>query len=269
MKNNSYSEPNLIHLSQGHLNLLETCPPKFQNVYLDQLASPTDPEKQEKLSWGSNFHLLMQQLELGLAIEPLLERNLDIKESLITLIRNNPEVFQYKNGEIREAEYSLSLKFRRYLLTVVYDLLIALDFQAQILDWKTYFQAPSQLKLAKNWQTRLYLYVLVETSNYLPEQVTMTYWFVKLPNNPTSITFTYNSILHQKTREDLESLLSQYDRWLDNYLNQGISFPHLPNCQDSCPHYKYLSENQRAVKSLNSQDWIKSIAEIEEMTLKV
>jgi hypothetical protein len=47
-------------------------------------------------------------------------------------------------------------------------------------------------KLAKNWQTRLYLYVLAETSAYPPDSLSMTYWFVQLPRSPEQITFNYN-----------------------------------------------------------------------------
>jgi hypothetical protein len=61
-----------LRLSQGQLNLLETCPRKFQHIYLEQLGSPTTPEQQAHQAWGSRFHLLMQQRELGLPIEALM-----------------------------------------------------------------------------------------------------------------------------------------------------------------------------------------------------
>jgi hypothetical protein len=238
-------------------------------VYLEHLTSPIDPKQQEKLSWGSNFHLLMQQLELDLPVELLLEEDQEIKEALIKLVRNNPEVFQQRKGQIRDPEHCRTLKFEQYLLTVIYDLLILSDERAQILDWKTYQKPPKKFDLAKNWQTRLYLYVLAETANYSPEQISMTYWFVKLPNNPESVTFGYNSTLHRQTREDLEALLTQCDRWLDNYLNQGIPFPHRQDCQDNCPHYKYLEgENQQAINNSHFPDWLKSLPEIEEIAIK-
>ncbi|MEL6502777.1 MAG: PD-(D/E)XK nuclease family protein, partial [Cyanobacteria bacterium J06623_1] len=58
----------LLRLSQGQLNLLETCPRKFQNTYLEQLRPPANPEYEEKQLLGSRFHLLMQQREMGLKI---------------------------------------------------------------------------------------------------------------------------------------------------------------------------------------------------------
>lgn len=46
---------NLIHLSQSHLNLLETCPPQFQRVYLEQLSTPLSPENRKNYPGGINF----------------------------------------------------------------------------------------------------------------------------------------------------------------------------------------------------------------------
>jgi len=62
----------LLRLSQGHLNLLETCPRKFQHTYLEQLNSPANPEHEERQTLGSRFHLLMQQREMGLPINSFL-----------------------------------------------------------------------------------------------------------------------------------------------------------------------------------------------------
>ena len=177
----------LTRLSQGQLNLLETCPPKFQEVYLDQLSSPISPQQQEKLTWGSRFHLLMQQRELGLPIESLLSEDEQLQHSITSLVNAAPEILQPDVQGRRDAEHCRTLQFQDYLLTVIYDLLITDDEGAQILDWKTYLQPENQTKLAKNWQTRLYLYVMAETSEYLPEQISMTYWFVKLPSQPQSL----------------------------------------------------------------------------------
>jgi hypothetical protein len=53
------------------------------------------------------------------------------------------------------------------------------DDLAQILDWKTYPKPQNRRWVEQNWQTLLYPYVLAETSDYLPEQISMTYWFVQ------------------------------------------------------------------------------------------
>jgi hypothetical protein len=259
----------MIRLSQGQLNLLETCPPQFQRLYLEQLGSPMSPEQQEKLTWGSQFHLLMQQQELGLPIDSVLREDVQLQHSIKSLIGAVPEIWQSDTENWREAEHCRTLSFQGYLLTVIYDLLITDVNSAKILDWKTYLQPENTTKLAHNWQTRLYLYVLAETSDYLPEQISMTYWFVKLPTQPQSVTFTYSTSQHEKTRQDLTYLLTQLDTWLEDYFNQGNQFPHWNDCQTSCPYYNLLLASSESVKNteMTSQDWFTLIDEIEEVQL--
>jgi hypothetical protein len=228
----------MLRLSQGHLNLLETCPPKFKQSYLTQGSSLPNPESEEKQIWGSRFHLLMQQRELGLPIESLLQEDLELDRSLKALIQAAPELLTNHGEQKREAEHSRTLSFGNYLLTVIYDLLIAEDSQAKIIDWKTYLKPRKRNQLACNWQTRLYLYALAKTSNYLPEQISMTYWFVRLPDKPQSHTFTYNKQLYRQTETDLAKLLTKLDLWLEN--NNDSSFPHRHECESNCPYAQEL-----------------------------
>lgn len=202
----------------------------------------------------------MQQKELGLPIDPLLEQDQELQQAIIALRETAPELWQSEQNIWREAEHSRTLGFKNYLLTVVYDLLILGNSQAKILDWKTYLQPENPHKLAQNWQTRLYLYVLAETTNYLPEQLSMTYWFVKLPTRPESLTFSYSQILHEKTRQDLNYLLTQLEQWLENYFNKGKDFPHFSSCQTSCPYYSAFESRFKPEKII-----LKSIDEIDEV----
>jgi PD-(D/E)XK nuclease superfamily len=259
----------LVRLSQGQLNLLETCPPQFQHVYLEQLRSPISPEQQEKFAWGSRLHLLMQQIELGLPIESLLEIDKELGRSIVALTKAVPEVLQTDSQIWRDAEHYRTLSFENYLLIAIYDLLITEPTKAKIIDWKTYLQPENKSKLAKNWQTRLYLYLLAETSDYAPENISMTYWFVKLPSEPKSVTFTYSSSQHKKTKRDLSNLLQKLDNWLESYAQEGLSFPHLSNCQETCPFYQSLmvTETSTELAGTSDRNLIDAIAEIEEVSL--
>lgn len=259
----------LIHISQSHLNLLETCPPQFQHIYLEQLGSPLSLEKREKLSWGSQFHQLIQQHELGLSIELLVAKDEQMQNSLNALINAVPSLKNPSKNSWKEAEHCRNLKFQGYLLTVIYDLLIAEPEKAEILDWKTYLQPENIQKLADNWQTRLYLYVLVETSDYSPEQISLTYWFVKLPTKPQSFTIFYDRDKHKKNHEDLTMLLNQLKNWLNEYTQENINFPHNANCQTSCPYYKLLNSEQSQKTKPNEvkKNWLSLIEDIQEITL--
>lgn len=245
----------LIRLSQAHLNLLELCPPKFQQAYLEQLSSLPNTQTQENIAWGSRFHLLMQQRELGLPIAPLLD------ESLATAIATLADLLGDLGNSWREAEHCRTLGWDNFLLTVIYDLLIAEPERATILDWKTYRQPAKPQILENHWQTRLYLYVLAETSNYLPEQLSMTYWFVN--GTPRSLTFSYNSDRHQQTKRDLSSLLSNLQNYLQLNRTKGGAFPHRANCESNCPYYRQFVTSDRS----SSTDGLTSLAAIEEISI--
>ncbi|NJK37519.1 MAG: PD-(D/E)XK nuclease family protein [Oscillatoriales cyanobacterium SM2_3_0] len=239
----------LIRLSQAQLNLLETCPRKFQHTYLEQLTAPVSPEEEVRSDWGSQFHLLMQQREMGLPIDILLETDPELKQCLHEFLQAAPELFpadKSSDFSFRDPEHQRTFKFENCLLTVVYDLLIAQENLARILDWKTYPRPKNRHYLAQNWQTRLYLYSLVETSDYAPEQVSMTYWFVR-PNSgepPASITFHYSHQSHQKNREDLAELLQQLEGYLENYA-QGQALPQISVTQGLCQSCQFSWRCQR------------------------
>ncbi|MGV2831429.1 PD-(D/E)XK nuclease family protein [Myxosarcina sp. GI1(2024)] len=246
----------LVRLSQAHLNLLEICPPKFQQVYLEQLSSLPNTQTQQNIAWGSRFHLLMQQRELGLPIAPLLD------DSLETAIATVSELLGDLGDSWREAEHCRTLGWNNFLLTVIYDLLIAEPGRARILDWKTYRQPAKPQLLANNWQTRLYLYVLAETSNYLPEQISMTYWFVN--GTPRNQTFSYDCDRHQQTKRDLTYLLSNLQDYLQRNRAEGIDFPHRADCQSNCPYYQKLVASDR-IQNRDSE--LTSLAAIEEISI--
>ncbi len=251
-------------LSQGQLNQLATCPPLFQRNYLEQMNLPTTLEQLQRSQWGSRFHLLMQHRELGLDIEPFLAADPEMERSLKALETAAPDLFLTNNQSWREAEHRRSLYLDGYLFTVIYDLLIITEKKARIIDWKTYTIPEDSSKLADNWQTRLYLYVLAETSDYQPEDISLTYWFVKLPQKPESVTFDYNLRQHQQTQQDLRQLLANLEEWLLAYQQQGRDFPHRHNCESDCPYYSSL-----VGWSLKQQppNWNQIVSEIPEESL--
>ncbi|HLO52211.1 MAG TPA: PD-(D/E)XK nuclease family protein [Kamptonema sp.] len=279
----------MFRLSQGQLNLLTTCPRKFQHTYLEQLATPYSPEQQEKLAWGSRFHLLMQQKELGLPIESIVQGDIEMQRCLTAFLDAAPELFtsSEKNDAygkqsldtFRQAEHTRTLNLQNYLITVIYDLLIAEPKQAQIFDWKTYPRPQNHKLLAQNWQTRLYLYVLAETSNYLPEQISMTYWFVQLEGEtqPQSLKFAYSDTKHEQTRQDLTHLLNKLTDWLQRYNERGEQFPQVEISAQDCYYCQFITRCDRAhqieenpltkINAAVPQDWLDNLSIIEEISI--
>lgn len=211
-----------MQLSQGALNLLSTCPRKFQHVYLDQLSIPMPVEQQERLAWGKWFHLLMQQRVMGLPVgegtsepAPLVEQ--PVLEAVDRFIHATPALFQSAPDTTRQSEHRRTLHYQGHLLTVIYDLLILEPVQAQILDWKTYPRPHQSDRLIENWQTQLYLFVLAQTSQYELEQISMTYWFIDRDTTPQCLRLDYNQLWYQQTQQKLNEILAQLDRWLADY----------------------------------------------------
>lgn len=274
-------EPQL-RLSQGQLNLLEACPRKFQHIYLEQLGSPSTPEQQAHQAWGSRFHLLMQQRELGLPIDSLMAEDVQMQRCVSSLLVAVPEIvapISETSESWRQSEHRRTCSVQGYPITVIYDLLILEADQARILDWKTYPRPPQQRWLARNWQTRLYPFVLAETSQYLPEQISLTYWFVQAHDAaqhgptqalvPQSLTFSYNATLHEQTRQELTQLLGQLTDWLERY-QQGEAFPQVNEAVERCEDCQFSGRCQRQAADQEvdvSTSWFTDVEQIEEVVL--
>ena len=234
-----------IPLSQGHLNLLAQCPRKFQHIYLDQFASPISPEQQASQQWGTQFHQFMQQHELGLPIEPFLQEDPALNQCFTAFRQAAPEILtpapDRRAGQFRQSEHQRVLAIGNYLLVAIYDLLIADGTTAQILDWKTYSRPRNQSWLQENWQTRLYPFVLAETSQYASDCISMTYWFIPPPGEsgargpvPQSLQFDGNSRRHEKTRQALTQQLDRLSDWLARYQSNNEAFPQVSEDQGHC-----------------------------------
>ncbi|HEY9628419.1 MAG TPA: PD-(D/E)XK nuclease family protein [Coleofasciculaceae cyanobacterium] len=295
----------MLHLSQGLLNLLSLCPRKFQHTYLDQLNVPIAPEQQERINWGDRFHLLMQQRELGLrpdALEPeQFSEDWQVTQSVNAFTQAVPELFapkqlaseqlapeplapeqpalDAKSGTVaqsRQSEHARSLQFQGYLFTVIYDLLILDPQQAQILDWKTYPRPQNPKWLEQNWQTRLYPFVLAETSPYSPDQISMTYWFVQPPVHsahpdsarptpkPECFKFAYSEAQHQQTHQDLTRLLHQFREDLQQYQTHHRPFPQTLSLK-TCESCAFAFRCQRGLRQ--EEEPIVTLEEIAEVAL--
>jgi len=256
-----------MRLSQAHLKLLETCPRLFQYRYLEQLAAPITAEQADHMAWGSRFHRLLQQRELDLPIAPLVEANPQLAHQFHTFTTAVPDIATLTVPEpgLRESEHERTIDLQDHSLVVVYDLLIAAADRAHILDWKTYRQPPNhRQRLQHDWQTRLYLWVLAETSTYRPECLRMTYWFMggeageerseerggkgKVLGGgevqPSACTITYSAEHHQVTQQDLSDLLGRLSAWLDRY-QAGEVFPQVAASRGICQGCDFVTRCQR------------------------
>jgi PD-(D/E)XK nuclease superfamily len=235
----------MIRLSQRHLKILETCPRQFEHIYFDRLTPPMSPTQQVKTQLGSDFHLLMQQRELGLPIEPILARSPQLDGWMKAIIATAPELFAANPQAWRESEHVRTIAIDNYLFTAIYDLVILTPDKADIIDWKTYPLPQYKKDLDLEWQTRLYLYTLAETSAYLPKQVNFTYWFIQSTPQPKSVRIGYTLKQHRQTEADIRELLRKLTDWLDAYQTRGEPFPQVDESVGACRYCNFVARCDR------------------------
>jgi PD-(D/E)XK nuclease superfamily len=192
------------------------------------------PTQQTKTQLGSDFHLLMHQRELGLPIEPILARSPQLNTWMQAMLQTAPELFQADDRTWRESEHVRTLEVDNYLFTAIYDLVILQPDRAEIIDWKTYPLPRYKKDLDLEWQTRLYLYILAETSEYLPKQIAFTYWFIQSNPQPKSVQISYTLKQHRQTKVDLLALLAKLTDWLDLTLGSREPFPQVAASTGLC-----------------------------------
>jgi PD-(D/E)XK nuclease superfamily len=234
-----------IRISQRHLKILETCPRQFEYTYCDRLTLPMSPAQQTKTQLGSDFHWLMHQRELGLPIEPILARSPQLNTWMQAMLETAPELFQTNDRTWRESEHLRTLEIDNYLFTAIYDLVILQPDRAQIIDWKTYPLPRYKKDLDLEWQTRLYLYLLAETSDYLPKQITFTYWFIQSTPHPKSVQIGYTLKQHRQTQTDLQVLLDRLTGWLDTDRDRQEPFPQVAASTGVCQKCNFVSRCDR------------------------
>ena len=237
----------ITSISQGHLNIWEICRRKYQYSFLEELSLPeADLQRKKNLLLGSNFHLLMQQKELGLDVSSLASSDPKLQSWLAAFEHQPPAMIDGdRNCEHRrtlEMTIAISLHDSQnrdrnqayFVLTAIYDFLILGDRQAQILDWKTHQIAIASDKLKTNWQTRLYLYLLAKTTSYAPEQLSMTYWFA---NTAESVIIPYSQAEYLSTETELNKILAE--------INQAINYPKLPLHSSACNNCEFRDRCDR------------------------
>ncbi|MGB0563296.1 MAG: PD-(D/E)XK nuclease family protein [Spirulinaceae cyanobacterium] len=238
------TRPSPLTLTQGQLNSFEQCPRRYQYQYLEQLGAPLDPERQARTNWGSQFHRLMQQYILGLAgvsnspgCDPAMAQALQALTATVPALQDPAARYEAEHRRLWACSAMIAF-------VVVYDLLVLEPDRAEILDWKTYPQPPNTKQLAENWQTLLYPFVLVETSDYLPEQVAMTYWFVQADQTPTAWRLDYTTPLHQEVRTRLDQHLNHLPALALAFAQTGQDLPPV-DAEQQHPHCRYCPFQSR------------------------
>jgi len=254
-------------ISQRHLHAWETCRRKYRYSFLEDLSLPeADLQRQRTLLLGSNFHLLMQQRELGLDVSALASSDRKLQSWLDAFESQPPKMLDGERlcEHRRTLEIAIAISNQQdnncdrncFVLTAIYDFLILGEHTAQILDWKTHQIAIAAEQLKNNWQTCLYLYLLAKTTNYSPDQLSMTYWFA---NTAESVIINYSQSEYERTERRLQQILTEITK-------AGDDFDHYPKValgSDACNYCEFRDRCDRGEVFAKVTTDITEISEVE------
>ena len=205
----------MLILSRTKLAAFLACQRRFDLRYLQRLPWPDAPLSEQSAlvqGRGQQFHQLLERHFLGLPVELN-----GIGDSVVRgwwLAFQNSKL-QLPNGRSRP-ELTLTIPVDEHLLNGRFDLFITDNQTAHIFDWKTGRPQPEH-RLHHDWQTRLYLAMVAESgealgANFVPEQISITYWYVSEPDAPRTI--QYDAAWHEQNWAEIRQLAAQIDTQL-------------------------------------------------------
>lgn len=209
-----------FQFSQSNLQDFTDCPRRFELRHMQRLKWPAleaEPalEHERRMRQGDLFHRTVHQHIIGVPAEQLTPTLHDdtVRGWWQNYLRDGLNDLPAQ----RHPEVTLSVPFGRYRLLAKYDLLaVQPGERAVIVDWKTTEKRPGRGYLQTRLQTLVYRYVLARAGAHLnngqpfvPEQVTMWYWFPSYPNRPEQ--FPYDSAQYQNDEALLLDLVQRIE----------------------------------------------------------
>jgi hypothetical protein len=206
-----------LDFSQSSLQDYADCPRRFQLRYLNHTEWPAieaepSQEVEARQKQGLEFHRLVHQHLLGISPAEL-ERTVSSAQ-----VRTWWEDYRAANLDLQgwalKCELALYSMIGEHRLVAKCDLIALQNRRAVIYDWKTWARRPSDAWLERRWQTRVYRALLVKGGAvlnggrpFLPEDVSMTYWFAGFPDDPAI--FSYDSIRFENDWAAIQSLIAE------------------------------------------------------------
>ena len=191
-------------LNTDMLELLEKNFQKFEQYFVYHKYPPINPNSSENLRVGQQFHLLMQQLMMGLPVEPLLLAYPEMAHWVKQLhpIVSIPAQKKYCN-------VNKGMLIGEWHLVAHYDLLIEGGEKVIAVDWKTEIHIPQPEKLEDSWQTQLRLFLLAEIQEIPADNISIIYCFVNGDDYASIYQFNYSQEKHDAFIERLAMTLSK------------------------------------------------------------
>ena len=194
----------MLQLDANMLRLLAADPQKFQQDFIEPQCLLTPSNLVEDQKEIERFRLVLQQLLLGLPVEPLLQADpkiaawIDRVLPIASVPARTKQVNTWRQKLIQGA-----------LIIAHYDLLILNDEKAIAVNWRSDRNIPQLGQLEKSWEAQLQLFLLVETEEILPTNASLIYFFFDSDKSPTLERFSYTQEKHDAFKQRLEMALSK------------------------------------------------------------
>lgn len=211
--------PDALTLSRAQIQAFLACRRQFDLRYLRRVPWPQTPLNEEvatAVSRGHQFHQLLERHFLGLPIDAHTLDDNKLRQWWHDFRNSGLEI---PNGRYLP-EHRLTIPAGNHFLLGRFDLLVigaeADQPFAHLFDWKT-SRPRAVADLYADWQTRLYLAMLAESGDALlgngrqfkPDNIAMTYWYVKEPDQPRTI--FYDQAKHKTNWADISQILDALD----------------------------------------------------------
>ncbi|MHC5776031.1 hypothetical protein [Nostoc sp.] len=156
--------------------------------------------KSESEVAGGQFHLVMQQIGLGLPVEPFLKEYPQIN-NWVDKVKPFLNILGNKQWSAQ-----IQYLYHDILLYSECDLIIYGENQVVGFDWT--IQKPLKFEILESkWQTQLRLFLLHEKTGMPLEQISLVYLFI---NTDSIYQFTYSEKKHLAFKERLEETLAPF-----------------------------------------------------------
>ncbi len=226
----------VLRLSAHNLREFDRCPRAFALQYKANRFWPApDPVPSKHMELGQAFHRIVHQKFLGL--NPLIE-NLNSPD--LKALWQKYTLSPYSGSEEKSrvwSEQNLHVTLDGVGFLARFDRLVRNEGNWTILDWKTGKIDP--VKLAGDWQTKLYPFILAEAGSVLndgeeiePSKIRMIYW-----EGSTGIShdrFSYDEGKHEVLRSEFEEKVRQVSKPFDEEKADDPNFPRNPKHCKKC-----------------------------------
>lgn len=202
---------------------------------LDQKATSNLPNlTSTSINNGNQFHLVMQQIGLGIPVDNLLAQYPQLKKWVDTA----SQYLQIPGN--KQWNVNLSHKFNQVYLIENYDFIATNDDKVTAIDWT--ISKPQQFNnLFQSWKTQLRLFLMHENTGIKCENISLIYIFV---NDAASYQCCYSQKQHEENKEKLnviipqktqqtsyDSLLKIHEDWLEKNITTTEYIDRIPEVE--------------------------------------